>query len=313
MVMSHGMRDRLRRISPWWAKVALKLFLAKVPMAHALLRRCGLARHGGMERPQWAFDTFRRHFDRLEFRNKAGGFTALELGPGDSLFSALIARAYGAASVTLIDVAAFANTDLQLYRDMALFLRSKGLEAPDLSAAASLDDVLSACRARYETAGLASLKTLPSGSIDFIFSNAVLQHVARGEVAPTLRELRRVVHPEGASIHSVDLRDTIGGSLQHLQFHERTWESDWFRRAGFYTNRLRLSELLAIAREAGFETCVDEVNRWDRLPVRREKLDRAYRAMADEDLLTATARIVLRPLHRSPHAQQAGRAMAVTR
>jgi SAM-dependent methyltransferase len=295
-------REAVRRITPWWAKCALKLAMVKFPLGYSMLRTLALARHGGMEDPAWAFATFHRHFDRVGVRNKPGGgggdgrgFTVLELGPGDSLFSAVIARAYGAASVTLLDVGYFANTDVRLYRNMAAFLRGKGLDAPDLASANTLDDVLAACNARYECDGLRSLRRLPDAGFDFVFSNGVLQHVWRNDVPETLQHLRRIVHPRGATIHSLDLRDTMGQSLNHLRFDESIWESDWFRSAGFYTNRLRVSELLRLAREAGFEPELDEVNRWPAIPMRRSRLHRTYRAMSDEDLLVATIRLILRP------------------
>ncbi|HYO09346.1 MAG TPA: class I SAM-dependent methyltransferase [Tepidisphaeraceae bacterium] len=296
MSMNTFMRERVRRAAPWWAKGALKLVLAKVPLGYSLLHKLALARHGGMENPAWALDAFLRHYDNADFARKAaGGFTVLELGPGDSLFNAIIARAYGAASTTLLDVGPFANTDLRLYRQMADHLRGKGLDAPDLSAAQSIGDVLGACNARYETRGIASLRELPSESFDFVFSNGVIQSVWRDEVPETLRHLRRVVRPDGTTVHSIDLRDTMGQSLNHLRFSEKRWESDWFRKAGFYTNRLRVSEIVRLGREAGFEPDLDEVNRWPQIPVARRKLDAAYQSAPDEDLLVATIRIILRP------------------
>jgi SAM-dependent methyltransferase len=248
-----------------------------------------------MEDPAWAFGAFHRHFDNVDFRNKRGGFTMLELGPGDSLVSALIARAYGASGSVLLDVGPFAHTDVRHYQASAKFLRSKGLNAPDLSHADTIDDVLAACNARYETHGLESLRRLPTASFDFVFSNGVIQSVWRHELAETLREMRRVVHPLGSTIHSLDLTDTLNRSLNHLRFSEKTWESDWFRRAAFYTNRYRLSELMRVAREAGFEPQLDEVNRWEKLPLPRGKLDAAFRSMSDDDLLVATIRLILRP------------------
>jgi hypothetical protein len=83
-------------------------------------------------------------------------------------------------------------------------------------------------------------------------------------------------------------------SLNHLRFSESVWESESFRHAAFYTNRLRLSQLIALCREVGFEVELPEVNRWDRLPVAREKLAPPFRTMADDDLNVKTIRIVLR-------------------
>ena len=85
----------------------------------------------------------------------------------------------------------FANPEPQLYREMARYLEERGLAPPDLTAARSLDDVLRACNATYLTRGLESLRSLGDASIDFIFSNSVLQHVRRHELPETLDQPTR--------------------------------------------------------------------------------------------------------------------------
>jgi SAM-dependent methyltransferase len=294
-MISTATRERIRSSTPWWAKCALKLALVPLPVGYDALRALSLARHGGMMRPAFAYEAFRRHFDSADFRHKSGGFTVLELGPGDSLAAAVIAKALGASRTCHVDVGPFATGDVMVYKATALLLAEQGLKPPDLSAARSLGDVMAACSARYETGGLASLRALPEASFDFVFSNGVLQSVRRAEFAETMDQLRRVLHPGGVSVHSIDLRDTMGQSLHHLRFPEGVWESRWFRSAGFYTNRLRYSELMDSFRRAGFEPEPSEVNRWDRLPLPRNSLARRYRGLPDDDLLIATARVVLRP------------------
>jgi SAM-dependent methyltransferase len=296
MSVRAAVRHALRAATPWWAKAALKLAVAHVPPAARALRASSLARHGAMEDPRWAFDTFLRHFDRADFANKGGGFRVLEMGPGDSLFTAVIARALGAAGACLVDVGPFANTDPCAYRRMAAFLNEKALHPPDLSAARSLDDVLAACGACYATGGLASLRRLPAASFDFIFSNAVLQSVPRDELPAVLAELRRVLRPGGSCVHSVDLRDMLGLSLHHLRFPERVWESAPVRRSGFYSNRLRLSELVELNRGCGLRAEVDELNTWSRLPVPRCALAHPYCAMPEDELRVATVRLILHPV-----------------
>ena len=294
MTVRAAARQALRAATPWWAKGALKLALARVPPAQRALRAVALSRHGAMEDPRWAYDTFRRHFDRVDFPNKGGGFCVLELGPGDSLFTAVIARALGASHACLVDVGPFATADCDAYRRMAAFLSSKGLEPPDLSAAKSLQDVLAACGARYAVEGLTSLRQLPDRSFDFIFSNAVFQSVPRDQVADTLAQMHRVLRRGGACVHSIDLRDLMGHSLHHLRFSCAAWESEPIRHSGIYSNRLRLCELVALSRRAGFDTVLDEVNRWARLPVPRAALAEPYRHMPEDELRVATVRLILR-------------------
>jgi hypothetical protein len=299
-------RDRIRASVPWWAKGALKLSLSRVPIHYYVRRALHLASHGAMRRPGYAYDVFMRHFTASAFhRKEAGGFTALELGPGDSLFSAMIAKAHGAATIWLVDIGRFACDDMQLYRNMARFLTDRGLRVPAGLDTSTIDKLCASCDTSYETQGFQSLRRLPSGSIDFIFSNAVLQAVRRDEFAPTLKELHRLTHPQGCNVHSIDLRDMMGLSLNHLRFSPRVWESKWVRESGFYTNRLRLAEILELCDDAGFESEVSELNRWPELPVNRTRLAKPFCDMPDEELLAATTRLVLRPRSQSLRTEDA--------
>jgi hypothetical protein len=88
----------------------------------------------------------------------------------------------------------------------------------------------------------------------------------------------------------------MGLSLHHLRFSERVWESAPVRRSGFYSNRLRLSELIEMGRRCGMRTEVDELNAWRRLPVPRCALAHPYRCMPEDELRVATVRLILHPV-----------------
>ena len=176
----------------------------------------------------------------------------LEIGPGDSVASALLASAIGASRTYLVDVRRFANSDVTLYRRMASSMADAGYEVPDIAHVENMLDVLSACRATYLTDGVKSLAYIPTGSVDFAWSNTVLQHVHRDQTRRLAAELRRVMKPAGVSSHTIDFRDMLGGALNHLRVPERFWESPWIKRSAVYTNRLRCSEMLDLFRQAGF-------------------------------------------------------------
>ena len=291
-----SVRKTVRSATPWWAKGAFKLVASLLKVRYNGLRALALAHHGGMERPEWAFEIFHEHYDSVEFHRKNNGFTCLEMGPGDSVATALIAHAAGASHTYLVDVGPFANLAPEIYVRCVEYLRGRGLTAPNLSAARSLKDILAASEGTYLTQGLESLRTLPSASMDFIFSNSVLQHVRLPELPDTLAELRRIMHPRGCAVHSLDLRDMMGQSLHHLRFSVGAWESKTFRQAEFYTNRLRLTEWLEAFRQAGFHASTTEDNRWEKLPLRRQALALPYRNMSDDELLSATVKVLLHPL-----------------
>ena len=286
----------LRNCIPWWTKVVGKLLLVAIPVSHATLRKLGLTRHGDMETPEWAYEIFGQHLDQSKTGPIPQGFTVLELGPGDSVFTALLAHAAGAHRTYIVDVAPMATTDVGLYRRMAAFLKAKGLVSPDLSDATTLEDVLAACNAQYLTAGLDSLRELPTASVDFIFSCSVLQHVHLAELPQTLAQLRRVIRQSGVSVHSIDLRDMMGQTLHHLKFPSPIWESAPFRHAAFYTNRLRRDEMLTVFRNAGFKAESVEDKRWPQLPVSRDRLATHYRRMSEEQLKVWGTILVARPV-----------------
>ena len=47
--------------------------------------------------------------------------------------------------------------------------------------------------------------------------------------------------------------------------------------SGFYTNRIRYSEMLELFKEARFEAEVVSIKRWDRLPIERSKLSPGFK------------------------------------
>jgi SAM-dependent methyltransferase len=279
---------------PWQAKIAAKIFLSRLPLEHETWRRLHVFQHGKMDEPRYACEVYRQHFANGSSTTRLTDYTALELGPGDSLLSALITRAHGARATWLVDVGAFARADLKPYRQTARMLAQAGLPAPDIADADSLPDLLERCNARYETSGLAALEKIPTGAVDFVWSHAVLEYVRRGEFLPTLRQLHRVLRPGGVCSHCVDLRDHLGGRLNNLRFSERIWEHRLFSQAGFYTNRIRYREMLDLFDQAGFGVTVVEETRWSALPTPRSRLHRSFRDLDDHDLLVSGFSVVLK-------------------
>jgi predicted SAM-dependent methyltransferase len=185
---------------------------------------------------------------------------------------------------------------MQRYQKMATYLESIGLESPEVENVDSISRLLEMCSARYLTNGLKSLRTIPSSSVDFMWSQAVLEHVRRSEFLDTMVELRRIVRGNGACSHRIDLRDHLGGQLNHLRFSEQVWESDFMSTSGFYTNRIRFPKMMELFREAGFEPKVMQKDTWDQLPTARSLMDEAFREYSDSDLCVSGFDVVLIPV-----------------
>ncbi len=284
----------MRGLIPWWGRIAAKVALSRLPAGYGIWRKLNMFTHGAMHRADYALGVFQQHFARSGIP-VGRQFVALELGPGDSLSSAVIAAAHAAQHTFLVDAGAFATRDVAVYRDTAAHLRACGLQPPDLAQAQDVESVLRICRATYGTRGLQSLREIPSASVDFAWSHAVLEHVRRSEFPDFVRELRRILRVDGTCSHQVDLQDHLGGQLNNLRIPSRWWEAEWMARSGFYTNRLRMSEIVALFESEGFTVKTLEATRWDTLPTRPESFASEFRKWDPSELLVKSFAIVLGP------------------
>lgn len=284
-----------RRALPWWAKIGAKVVLSRLPVSARTWQSLGLFSPGGMEDADYACQVFESHLEAAGPLPE--GFTYLELGPGDSLATAIIARANGASAGYLIDAGAYASRALDTYRRLIARLEAEGKADAVLEFrhCRTVEEILEAAGCTYWQDGLAALGRVADDSVDFIFSQAALEHVPLGEFADTCRELHRIQRQTGAGSHRIDFQDHLGGSLNSLRFSGTLWEADWFApRSGFYTNRLRFSEILRHFRAVGFEVDVRSIRCWDEMPLAPAKLDPAFRGLAEDDLLINGAHITLR-------------------
>jgi hypothetical protein len=278
---------------PWWGKITAKLVLSRFPLSYNFWKKVRLFEFGGMERPEYAYEVFKQHFDRAKL---SPGFVSLELGPGDSLFSALISKTFGGSTSYLVDVGDYALKDVELYQAMANFLTQKGLAVPSISNLQSLEEILLCCSSQYLTSGLSSLRSIPSQSVDFIWSNVVLEHIRRTEFIDIMIELRRIIRNNGYCSHQIDLRDHLGEALNNLRFSEQIWESDLMAKSGFYTNRIQYSQMIEIFQKASFNVDVIEVKLWDKLPTPKSKLSKEFRTLSDEELCVCEFAVILKPI-----------------
>jgi SAM-dependent methyltransferase len=201
----------------------------------------------------------------------------------------------GVKKIWLVDAGAFAVTDIGAYRVMAKHLESLGLGYPPaLDSAQTLGEVLAACNGEYLTDGVASLAKIPNGSVDFCFSNAVLEHIPLGDFPALAAELHRILNPSGVCVHRVDLQDHLGGALNNLRFSESIWEGPLFSRSGFYTNRIRFSTMINLFQKVGFECEVPRKLLWDSLPTPRSALAKPFHSLPSEELRVYGFDVVLR-------------------
>lgn len=274
---------KFKKVLPWWAKIGGKLVLSRLPFRYQVWQVLGLFRHGKMDNTAYAIKVFTSHVEQVGNLSDLQGKVILEVGPGDSIATAIVASAYGARAI-LVDVGNFAKPELAFYRRLAEQLRSENLNPPDISQCESVDAILHACNAQYLTNGTQSLANVAENSVDIMFSQAVLEHVRKGEFSTFFQHCRRVIKPSGGASHVVDLKDHLGGSLNNLRFSEKLWESDFFSSSGFYTNRIQFEEMVSLVKQTGFEVNVVHVKRWDELPLSRNRMAEPFCDLSENEL-----------------------------
>jgi predicted SAM-dependent methyltransferase len=298
--------NKLRQIIPWWGKIIVKLLLARLPVGYSIWKRLRLFEHGSMEEPAKALEIFLSlarmsgileetdHGIRFKVKPFEANFSILEIGPGDSLFSGVIAQSLGATKCWLIDADDFATKEMEPYIRLTELLRERGFRIHRWAQPDSVDSLMHDCGSTYLTQGVQSLKQLDSNSIDYCFSNAVLEHIPKQQFSEFVVEIARILKDDGVSSHRVDLKDHLVGALNNLRFSDSVWESKIFRTSGFYTNRIRFAEMMHLFEKASLEVEIAETNQWDELPTSRDCLHEQFRKFPDNDLLTRGFVVVLK-------------------
>lgn len=285
---------------PWQIRVAAKIVLSRVPVPYRLWSDIGLFRLGQMADPDYAIKIFFLHFDKHFTRKKAKDAVLLEIGPGDSAAAAVCAAAIGAKKIHLLDVGPFASRDMGFYRRVARALRERGLEPPEMPEGMTFEEMLKTCRAEYLTGGMDSLRAIPKDWVDFAWSHSMMEHVRKREFSSTVAGHFHIMKPGGIISHSIDLQDHLGGKLNNLRFPDAVWESDFMANSGFYTNRLRASEIIDFLRQAGFDIIEKRKGYWPDIPTPRSKMVPPFNASSDDDLLARTLAVtVQKPLRDS--------------
>jgi hypothetical protein len=295
----------MKKFIPWWFRIAIKILLSRLPLNYRFWKSLKLFEHGDMHLPERAVDTLFLHANSAGVldcsirgckfkKTDEGGFNVLELGPGDSLYSGLISFSLGASHTWLVDTGRFAATDLQSYIRMRDYLVNIGYSLACLDASNSFSDYLSITKTSYLTEGIKSLSRIPDSSIDFCFSNAVLEHINADDFDLLISEMRRILKPTSTSCHRVDLKDHLGGGLNNLRFSRRVWEGSLFKSSGFYTNRIRYNSYVTMFSSSGFCVETPRVERWNEIPIARRSLDAEFKNIPNDDLLVSGFDMVLK-------------------
>lgn len=286
------MFEFIKRLTPWFVRIFIKSFTARIPISYSIWAKMGLFRHGLMDNVDYAWDVVQRHKRELHIESD---WKALELGPGDSVLSAFISKSTGSSGLTLVDAGQFAEQDVEHYkRLLPIITRKSGYVFSVDNDTRVIDDLLKSVGAEYYTDGLESLRSLESNAFDLIYSQAVLEHVKKKEFVDVAREFKRLLAPSGVMSHVIDFKDHLGGGLNNMRFPETFWEKSWFAtRGGFYTNRLSLSKVIKIFEEVGFSVTIGEIKQRKGAVKINRLYAEEFRDLSEEDRLVTSAHLVM--------------------
>jgi hypothetical protein len=141
-------------VAPWWLKIGAKVVLSRVPISYRSFAAAGIFRHGHMCDPDYAIDVFLRHFERSGLLGRTQSFVGLELGVGDSVASAIVAKAHGASVCYQIDSGRYAAEDRETYQSIVAALSQRGFEVEGPGDSATLDEILEKYDGVYLTNGI---------------------------------------------------------------------------------------------------------------------------------------------------------------
>ena len=234
-----------------------KNMIAGVPLLRHYKERVSRKRLKSLEDIYRPIRLFKYLISRSQGRLDITDKVVLEVGPGDSMGMGLLFLAHGAKKVYLVDRFKhifWDDYDAIYYRNFLSEISNQ--DVPNRSVVKEAlrikngKIILNPDLLEYRLGDAAKIP-LEDSSVDFLFSNAVVEHVRHAELA--VQEFARVTKDSGFNVHEVDLRDHFFSKepLRLLSYSDWLWDFMTCNRPG-YSNRLRCSDYCKIFKSNKF-------------------------------------------------------------
>jgi SAM-dependent methyltransferase len=277
----------------------------------------------GSDSARYCYSVWLRHLVKTQkFNEIAGGFldTVVELGPGDSLGTGLAALLCGAKRYIAVDAVEHAGPErnLRIFEDLNELFRV-GASIPDQRELPEvkplLDDyafpgyiprnigterygaIAAAFRGRPEKKSPVTYvrpdearQAISAGSVDLIFSQAVLEHV--DDLKTVYRDCSEWLRPGGLMSHQIDFK-SHGTSHEwngHWVYPEAVWRLIRGNRP-YLLNREPCNTHLRLLTENGFQIVLEERSQFSSR-LQRSQLATRFRKMPEQDLTTSGLYVV---------------------
>lgn len=255
-------------------------------------------------------------FDQIALLRDAGltmqGLDILEIGSGWFPVIPLMMRIAGARTIILTDEHAL--LDLQtLDITVAFLLERKADLAQRLNISVAeiedklripqgnLDDALAAMGITYAVPFDYQRADV---QVDVIISHTVLEHISPQLIVELMRDVRRVLRPNGLILHGIDHSDHRANvdsrlsRIDFLRYSDRVWRMLCIHPQD-YTNRLRHSDYVAMFKAGGFEIVSEDAHPDPTCRAANVPLAARFWKMDRDDVATLWSIIVMRRKLRS--------------
>ncbi|MEP7219861.1 MAG: methyltransferase domain-containing protein [Bacteroidota bacterium] len=243
----------------------------------------------------------------------------LEIGSGRNLKVPVGLWLCGAGSIITVDL--YRYLKVELLNETIAYIRAHGDEIAKLygafasrpifrerlamlhSAPTEMEPLLRFLSMEYHAPADARALKMPDASIDYQVSYTVFEHIPPDILSDILREMNRVIHPNGLLVDLVDFSDHYSHSdesisrINFLQFSDSEWERYGGNRY-MYHNRMRVDDCVGLFERAGM-TVLDVAANIDQRSLDELRggfpLDEKFRGKDAITIATRNAWIVAKP------------------
>ena len=230
----------------------LKILVYSLPLKYSF-RKIFFGRNGLMDDLNYCKSIFNQHV--LKIKKNSSVKNILEIGPGDSCYSALLALRNDFKNITLID------KDSDQLLSTLKNLKEMGIKIKKINSYGNLNvfsfnekkKSIKVYILKEDFKNIPSIK-LPSN--DIIFSNAVLQHLDKNQLINLLEFCEKVSSNKTIHSHQIRFTDHITGANQyfdHYKVPKIIWESKLLKKFPFWTNRFNFNKFSKIFNSFGLK------------------------------------------------------------